>query len=401
MKILMISSYLPYPLHSGGQIRLYNLIKELSEKHEITLICEKRKYQTKDDVKNLEKICKKVITVERQKQWSINNIAKTTITSHSFLVTGHTHLEMQKKINEELLNEKFDLIHVETFYVLQNLPVTSLPIVLAEHNIEYQVYQKFVNNAPFIMRPILSLDILKIKREEEAAWKQVKKVVSVSEEDKKIMKEVGVDSDIVPNGVNIDEFMFKSKIKNQKLKILFIGDFKWIQNQDSIKFIIEEIWPEIKSKIKNQKSKIDLKLWVVGRTIPDGVKNLTSDLDVIFDEESSVKSAPEIFQEADILLAPIRVGGGTSYKILESLSSGTPVVTMPMSATAIQAKDNQHLMVGENAKKLAEKTIALLEDEKLYKKIATQGRELIEEKYSWKNISKSLEQVYKNVILNA
>ena len=51
MKILMISSYLPYPLYSGGQVRLFNLIKELSGKHEITLICEKRKHQTDDDIK--------------------------------------------------------------------------------------------------------------------------------------------------------------------------------------------------------------------------------------------------------------------------------------------------------------------------------------------------------------
>jgi len=37
MKILMITPYLPYPLLSGGQIRTYNLLKNLAGKHEITL----------------------------------------------------------------------------------------------------------------------------------------------------------------------------------------------------------------------------------------------------------------------------------------------------------------------------------------------------------------------------
>ena len=37
MKILMLTPYLPYPLLSGGQIRTYNLLKNLSKKHEITL----------------------------------------------------------------------------------------------------------------------------------------------------------------------------------------------------------------------------------------------------------------------------------------------------------------------------------------------------------------------------
>jgi glycosyltransferase involved in cell wall biosynthesis len=394
MKILMVSSYLPYPLHSGGQIRLYNLIRELSVKHEVTLICEKRKYQTDDDIRSLEKICKKVVTVEKHKQWSLKNIGKTAVTPHSFLVTGHTHPKMQNLIKEELAKEKFDLIHVETFYVIQNLPATSLPIVLVDHNIEYRVYKKFVDQAPLVLRPLLTLDIAKIKKEEENSWKQVTKVVAVSEEDKKVMEQKNINPAIVPNGVNIDEFSFKLRQgSNEQKKILFIGDFKWIQNIDSAKFIIREIWPQIKANGK-------LKLWIVGREIPASIRSLTDDPDVLFDEESSGKSTPEIFQAADILLAPIRVGGGTSYKILEAMSCGTPVVTMPMSASAIHAKGSEHLMIGKTARELAEKTIELSEDEKLYKKIAKHGRELIEEKYSWEKIAKDLEEVYKNVILN-
>src|SRR5690349_18151574 len=115
MRILMVSSYLPYPLHSGGQVRLYNLIKELSDKHEITLVCEKRLHQTQEDIHALEKICKQVITVERRKQWSIENVVRSASSAHSFLVTGHTHPQMRQKIQELLLDEKFDLIHVETF----------------------------------------------------------------------------------------------------------------------------------------------------------------------------------------------------------------------------------------------------------------------------------------------
>ena len=77
MKILIVSSYLPYPLLNGGNIRLYNIIKALQKRHEITLVCEKREAQTLDDVAQVEKICKKVVTVRRKKQWSIKNIIKS------------------------------------------------------------------------------------------------------------------------------------------------------------------------------------------------------------------------------------------------------------------------------------------------------------------------------------
>lgn len=97
MKILVISSYLPYPLFSGGHVRLYNLMRELSRNHEITLVCEKRPFQKKEDLDEVKKICKEVITVDRGKQWSISNVLKAGFSKNSFLVTGHTSLELQKK----------------------------------------------------------------------------------------------------------------------------------------------------------------------------------------------------------------------------------------------------------------------------------------------------------------
>ena len=306
MKILLVSSYLPYPLYSGGQVRLFNLMKELSQKHTIVLICEKRENQSVADVKEVEKVCSKVITVKRRKQWSLQNIIQTAFSGHSFLVTGHTNEALKSKIKEELNNSQYDLIHIETFYVAQNLPSTSLPIVLAEHNIEYQVYSRFAQNAQFFLRPLLKIDIKKIRQEEEYYWEKASRLVCVSEEDKNIMKNKGLDPAVVANGVDPIRFSFKNikkAIAQKDKKILFIGDFKWLQNRDTLSWIIRDIWPEIKSL--NTYS--TLKLWIVGQNIPDSFRQLAKDKDIIFDEKSSALPTEQIFQEAFALLTPIRV----------------------------------------------------------------------------------------------
>jgi glycosyltransferase involved in cell wall biosynthesis len=119
----------------------------------------------------------------------------------------------------------------------------------------------------------------------------------------------------------------------------------------------------------------------------------------VFDESSSSLPTEKIFQEASVLLAPIRIGGGTSYKILESMSSGTPVVTMQMSADALSAKDEQNLMVGNTSQELAEKSLSLLSDDALYKTIAKNGRELVEKNYTWKEIGKKLEEAYQKAVV--
>lgn len=404
MKILLISSYLPYPLYSGGQVRLYNLIKELSQKHEITLICERRPTETESDVAEVAKICHELITVKRKKQWSLGNILQSSSSSHSFLVTGHTLPEMQRKIKECLDKSAFDLIHVETFYVMQNVPATSIPIVLVEHNIEYKVYERFKNNAPLLLQPLLAIDIAKIKKEEKACWKRAASVVAVSKDDQMVIQAVGLDAEIVSNGVNTEQFAFKNaqalSIQKNK-KILFIGDFKWLQNKDSVTFIIKEVWPLIQEQMADgadsriRKMQNEMKLWIVARKIPESIKRLTDDPDVLFDEKSSVKPTPKIFQEATVLLAPIRVGGGTSYKILESMSSGTPVVTMLLSANALEAKDAEELMIGNSAEELATKTVQLLKDQGLHDRMSKKGRAFIEKRYTWKEIARALDEVYR------
>jgi len=393
MNILIVSSFLPYPLFSGGHIRLYNLVKELSKRHAITLICEKRKYQTENDVKEIEKLCE-VIWVKREKQWSIKNILQSGFSSYPFLMAGHTNSQMRKRIEDVLKQKKLDVIHVETFYVMQNMPEVETPIVLVEHNIEYLVYKRFAKTAPIVLKPLLFIDILKMKYWEQKFWRQTTKLVAVSDEDKGLMKRKDVI--VVPNGVDIDRFKIKDlRFKNKEKKILFIGDFRWVQNRDAAEWILKEIWPEISSKLKVESSK--LILWIVGREIPESIKKLTNAQNVVFDENAP-KETSEIFRKADILLAPIRVGGGTSFKILEAMASGVPVITTHLGIEGIDAENDKSVLISDDALGLASKTIDVLKNEEEYQRISINARRLIEEKYDWKIIVEKLESVYQEAV---
>jgi len=387
MKILLVSSFLPYPIFSGGHVRLFNLLKQLSKQHEITLVCEKRKYQTEKDIEEVKKYCKEIYVVDRKKQWSFDVILKTTFSSLPFLIQGHTLPKMKKIISILLDKNKYDLIHVETFYVYQNLPETKLPVVLVEHNIEYEVYQRFVDNAPVIARPFLQLDVEKIKYWEKYFWEKAKIVVAVS---KLEAKKIGSKTKVVANGVDTKNFKFKISMPTDKKKrILFIGDFKWIQNKDSAKWILKEIWPEINSRFN------DVTLWVVGKNIPESLKQMKTE-NVLF--EDSKLTTPEIFAKSYILLSPIRVGGGTSYKILEAMVSGVPVVTTSLGIEGLGEEVETNALIGNSSIQIAEKVSQLLTDSKTYERIRKNARNLVEKNYSWETISKGLNNIYEEAI---
>ena len=392
MKILMVASYLPYPLYSGGEIRLYNLIKNLSERNEIVLICEKRDYHTREDIEGVEKICKKVITVTRKKQWSIKNILKTGFSTNPFLVTGHTSEEMRQAIRDELVRENFDLIHVETFYVYQNLPKVSIPVVLTEHNVEYLVYKKYADLANPILKPLLYIDVAKLKIKEEEVWRRVDKLVAVSNLERKIMKLK--DIEVVPNGVDTQNFKFRNFQDSEKEKrILYIGNYKWMQNKDAVEFILNEIWPAVLEKLQASNRKINLKLWIVGKNMPRSFKNLIHDKNVILDENNK-DGTYEIFNKSDILLAPFRIAGGTSYKILEAMATGVAVVTTHLGTEGLEAKPNVQVLVSEEAEGLVNQVFDLLTDPSLYKRLTLNARKFVQENYDWKEITKKLEEVY-------
>ena len=389
----MVSSFLPYPLFSGGHIRLYNILKNISKNNQVTLICEKRDYQTDQDIKEVKKVCHKLITVPRKLQWTISNVLKSGFSLNPFLVTGHTNSFMREKISEEL-KQKFDLIHVETFYVMQNLPKVKIPIILVEHNIEYLVYERFAKTAPFFIRPLLLLDVAKLKRSEKKYWSLATYVVTVSFKEKEIIERSrAFDVEVIPNGVDPQSFKMtdpEKKFKTKEKKILFIGDFRWIENRDSILWILKEIWPRIHNLNPL------LKLWVVGKRIPKYIKSFEGE-SVNFDENAPSDTSL-IYQNSFALLSPIRVGGGTSFKILEAMAEGVPVITTQLGIEGIKAIPNIHVLTSESSDGLAN-AVLKLEEPGLYKTIVQNAQKLIEEKYTWESISKKLEVLYKKALL--
>ena len=97
MKILMLTPYLPYPLLSGGQIRTYNLLKNLSKKHQITLFSLIKDDAERQYLKELEKFCSEVRVFKRtQSPWAIRNILLAGFSPYPFVVTRNLVSETKR-----------------------------------------------------------------------------------------------------------------------------------------------------------------------------------------------------------------------------------------------------------------------------------------------------------------
>lgn len=388
----MITPYMPYPLTSGGIIRTYNLLKNLSEKHEITLFAFIRKEEERKYIKDLKPFCKKITLFKRTGgPWHPRNLFLSMFTYYPLLVSIYLYREVRNAIIEELNNNKFDLIHAETFYVMPNIPKTDVPILLVEQTIEYLMYQNFVERARNPFAKLLYFDVFKIRWWEQFYWRKADALATMSVDDKAFIidKNGRKDIAVVANGVDPDHFSETVRTKNKQPTVLFVGNFKWLPNKEAIVFLVEKVWPLIKKEIK------DAKLWIVGRDPIQKIRDFAKLPDVVVDD--SVEDIRDAFGGADVLLAPILNGKGTKYKVLEAMASLTPVVATPLGVEGIEAKNGQEVMVGETPKQLCDLTIKLLKNPGEAKKIALNARKLVEKSYSWKAISEDLDRIYQEL----
>lgn len=391
MKILMLTPYLPFPLFSGGQTRSYNLLKNLSGKHEITLFSFIREDAERKHIRELEKFCKKVVVFKRRKAWSPVNLALAAITPYPFLVSIYFSQALNSRIRQELSQENYDLIHAETFYVMPNIPKTNLPIILVEQTIEYLVYKHFVEAYPNpLLRLPLWIDVAKIRFWETYFWKRAERVIAMSEADKKVMKRLvsGLEVEIVPNGVDVSHFSQKTKKKSQNPTILYVGGFRWLQNREAFEVLVSQLWPKVKDKVGSAH------LLIVGQGQTEQMRRLAArHQDVFLDE--SVRDIRDAYSRADLMLAPIKGPGGTRLKILEAMASGVPVVTTSVGIEGLEAKDSTHVVIRDTQTGLVKSAIRLLKDEGLKDKVAGNAKKLVAEKYGWEQSAKALDKIYR------
>ncbi|MFZ5932920.1 MAG: glycosyltransferase family 4 protein [Patescibacteria group bacterium] len=392
MKILMLTPYLPYPPSSGGQVRSYNLIRHLYKKHEITLFCYIRDDKERKYISKLKKYCKKVKVFKRRKAWSPVNLLLAGATPLPFLVCIYLSQKFRKSVAKELVQNKYDLIHAETFYVMTNIPATNLPTILVEQTIEYLVYQHFANSQKFwFLKPFLYIDVFKLKIWEKYFWGKADKVVAVSEEDKRQMLKLipSLKVGLVPNGVNLDFFKPKDSWSLEEPKILFVANFKWLQNVEAANLLVDEVFPKI------LKADDQAKLWIVGQHIPASLEAKKSN-NVLIDNlvESDEESIRRAYYEASVFVSPLRGPGGTRLKHFAAMASRLPLVTTSVGAEGLAAKDGVHLMVSDSPAGLAEKTIELLRNPQKSQTLAKNARKLVEEKFSWYKMSRFLDEIY-------
>jgi len=394
MNILFISAVFPYPLFSGGQVRIYNLLKRLSKDHTITLYSFIRRKEEQNLVKHVS-FLKAVHLYDRGYVWQPKYVLRSLTSSLPLLLSSYENAQMKEDIANDLIHNSYDLVHIEPFYVMPSVPSDlPCPLVVSEHNIEYDVYQSYVSQFPIpLLRPLFSVDIKKIRLHEEAAWKKAKKIITVSNTDADTVRLIGKKEhvSVLPNAVDTQYIPFTKRFFNHKdLRFLFVGNFLWMPNTKAVEVLLLKIWPLVKSRFPQAK------LRIIGKHLPEALQKKAFDTGVDYD--AYVEEIRTEYKKATILIAPMTIAGGTKFKMLEAMASGCLVMTTKEGMEGIDAQDHIHYLQATNPESYGVLVEELIRKKNIFENIVTDARTLIEKKYTWDAIANMQSQVWKKAV---
>ena len=392
LRILMMTTSLPYPPNWGGGIRVYQFLRNLSRHHEVTLLT----FATPEDkakVEALEKVCHAVHTVppaftERVSKRTTQ--LKSLASRHSFTAGSITLPTMQAKL-DSLMAQNFDLIQVEFGHLSGYDFGTTVPVILDEHNIEYELLHRMYQSERTGFRRFYNwLEFKKYQREEQAFWKRVDACVFTSDRETSLLREQfpGIRATTAPNGVDIEYFQPSPDVSDPN-SLVFTGLISYRPNTDAVLYFAQEILPLI---VKQRPQTV---FHVVGMGPTPEVRRLQGPNVYVTGEVPDVR--PYI-TKSEVMVVPLRMGSGTRLKVLEGLAMAKPVVSTSVGCEGINVRADEHLRIADTPEAFANAVIALQEEREAAQAMGRRGRALVVEHYSWASITDQLEVFHEEIL---
>jgi polysaccharide biosynthesis protein PslH len=376
MKILFLSRWFPFPVDNGSKIRIHNLLRGLSQVHDVTLLS----FYNPEDISAAEAkqypYCSNVRVVawkpfdHKSKKARIGLFSATP---RSLLDTYSS--EMDSLIRQELSNEKYDVIIASQLTMASYFPAFGdVPAIFEEVELGLYVEQLF-SRKNWIWRLRLGLTWLKLQRYFRHMLKSFRFCTVVSEQECKIFVEhfpaYRGKVELFPNALNVQEYegLAQTPVNNQ---LIFTGSFRYRPNYYAMQWFLGNVYP------------------LVIRQIPQVQLIITGDSDNLplpcmenVTLAGYVNDIKSLLASCSVSIAPLWSGGGTRLKILEAMALGTPVVATSKGAEGLAVQHGEHLLICDDPNSFAQSIVQLLRDEGFRTRITTNARQLVQARYNW------------------
>ncbi len=394
MKILWIKANKLLPLHSGGDIRSFQILKHLSSGNDVTFLSYYDGAEDKKYAAELSTYFPSSIALHTGKSATSISRASDYLrklpSSAPYAVSRFASPIVKAKINTLLANGAFDVVIADFLDAAINLPhQMATPAVLFQHNVESEIWRRHATTETNpAKRLIYKFEFTKMLRYEQTILRKFQHVIAVSNHDWDLMQAWTTSAiTVVPTGVDVKQYQLTSDHRNTPPIVMFVGAMDWEPNIDAVEFFASDIWNSVVAAVPNAR------FCIVGRNPDRRVRKLGSNSIEI---TGRVESVADYLQKAAAVIVPLRIGGGTRLKIYEAMAAGKAVVSTTVGAEGLDISPGRDIVIADDPREFADAVVSFLKDPDLRHRYEHAASETAS-KYDWSVIAKKFGEVLESV----
>jgi sugar transferase (PEP-CTERM/EpsH1 system associated) len=396
--VLVVTHGVPYPPHGGAKLRDLNTIRCLAREHSVCLLSLVWDPQELRDLPRLREYCDHVDAVSTRRSVGERMVAlgKAVVSARPLAAAAFYRDEMARKIRRLLEERRVDLVVFEQIYVAPYIDALPAPrtarTVLSLHNVAAHQYRSMVGTRAGGVHQALAVPKWRLISAMERRYTGlVDHCIVVSAREAGFLRAMHphVPTSVVENGVDTVAYRPLEEPDGGNA-LLFVGRMQYAPNVDAVRYVCRRILPAVRRVVP------DARLYVVGPEPPRLVTRLAGDDAVVV--TGGVPDVRPYYQRARIAIVPLRAGGGTRLKILEAMALGRAVVSTSIGCEGLEVRDREHLLIADTDASFAAGVIELLQSRDLRERLARNARRLVESRYDWEIVNRTLSDVYRRVL---
>lgn len=399
MRITIVDGDLPYPPNSGKRLRTLNLMLPLADRHDITYIgraVDATEGETAAQYLADHRITPIIVTEPVAPKSGpsfymrlIGNLASNL----PYSVASHVTPAMREAVQRHAAIAPVDLMQIEYVGYMYGHDGLDCPLVLQAHNVESLIWRRYAETESNpLKRAFCALQHAKYVAYEREQFHLADRVVAVSEPDAQLARSLYGDPAmaVVDNGVDVAAFRDLAPSPASR-QVLFLGALDWRPNIDAVEQLLSIILPALRRRVP------DATLAIVGRKPSAGLRRAIEAAPgaTLFADVPDVRP---YLRGSAVMAVPLRVGGGSRLKILESLAASLPVVSTAVGAEGLCLENGRHIAITETGQAFAESLAAVLTDPATAAAQAAAGREAVAARYDWSMLATALERVWHEAV---
>ncbi|WP_327325223.1 glycosyltransferase family 4 protein [Streptomyces sp. NBC_01210] len=348
LRALYLTHHAPWPVTSGGRLRDAALVPRLAQGADLEVWAVSR--QGDEDR----------AAVADHADGTVVRVFDDESTRHPY-PTRDSWVARRSLARAAAEQPGFDVVHVEGHYLFHLLPEQlARRSVVVEHNVESHLIEQRMGLGA--QSPQLLQDLATVRASEEHVWRTARLVLTLSDED---MRRVStrVPEARVRRGMNGADHVpaYPAQPRNHSAlletapRICFLANFAYLPNQDALDWLIRSIFPRIQSYIPGAE------LLLAGSGSKEALQKYGSPMGVR--ALGWIDDLSDVWSTADVMVSPLRIGGGVKVKMIESIRGGCLTVATTLSMEGLPRAADSAVVVRDDPDEFVEGVVSLCKDD--------------------------------------